>query len=100
MPRYSGISDLTPAQVGAIIIAIDVHNNYNRDVAEVVNCLKSAVKSVRKRVYEEADKKNIFSIQAVNTKQSRNDRSFKLNYKNRKRLIKHTTKNKANRRKF
>ena len=99
MPRYSGTSDLTLAQVGAIIIATDVHNDYNRDVAEAVNCSESAVRSVRKRVHEEADKENIPSIQAANTKQPRSGRLPKLDYRDRRRLIRHATKNKANRRK-
>ena len=99
MPRKSEDSDLTPAQADAIISAVDNHNAYYSDVVRIVNCSQSTIESLVKRVHEKADKKNISSLQVVNAKQPRSDRPLKLDYRDRRRLIKHAIKNKANRRK-
>ena len=100
MPRYNETIDLTPAQIDAILIAINNHNTSNRETAKKINCLKSTVKTFKKRVYKKIDKKNISFFQTVNIKQSQNNKSFKLNVRQRRRLIKHTIKNKTNQQKF
>ena len=99
MPRYSGTTDLTPAQAGAIIIATDNYGVPNTKAAEQVGCSESAVRALKKRVYEEADKENISPLQAANTKQPRSGRPSKLDVRQRRRLVRHAIKNKANRRK-
>ena len=73
------------AQIDIIIITIDIYNNYITNVVKNVNCSKSTIKTLKKRIHEKIDKKNIFSLQAINYKTSRNLRFFKLNIKNRRR---------------
>ena len=100
MPRYNKTTDLTPAQADTILIAIENHNVSNRKIAKKINYSKSTIKTFKKRVYAKINKKNISSLQIVNIKSSHIEKFSKLNVRNRKRLIKHTIKNKTNQRKL
>ena len=97
--KRSGDHDITPAQAGAVLMATQNHNARNTDVAKDVGCSEGAVRGVKKRVLEKADKENIAPLQAANAKQPRGLRPPKLNVRERRCLIRHAIKNKANRRK-
>ena len=100
MSRKSENHDITPAQIDAIITVIETYHKFNRKIAKNLKLDESTIKKIKQRVQKKINKKNISLFQTINTKQLRNLKSFKLNIKNRRRLIKHTIKNKANRRKF
>ena len=102
MSKRSEDHDITFAQTDAIITTIETYHKFNRKIAKDLKLDESTIKKVKQRVQKKIDKKNISSLQTINIKQSRprNLKFFKLNIKDRRRLIKYTIKNKANRRKF
>ena len=99
MPRTKGATAIDPAKQGAILIAIDKYDRPYTEVAQELGLTPEAISAARKRVHAQADKENIPSLAAANTKQPRIERPHKLDVRDRRRLVRHATKNKANRRK-
>jgi hypothetical protein len=83
-----------------IFIITDVYDKLYTKIAKTLKKNSFIVKKTRKRVHDEIDKKNISFLEIVNNKRSRSERSFALNVRQRRRLVRHAIKNKANRRKF
>ena len=99
MPRTKGATAIDPATQGAILIAIDEYDKPYSDVARTLGTSRQVVKQMRDRVHAEADKENIPPLQVVNTQRPRSGRPLRLDVRDRRRLVRHATKNKANRRK-
>lgn len=100
MPRSKGATAIDPAKQGAILIATDKYDRPYTEVAKELNLSANAVRFARKRVHEEADKENISPLEAANRKRSRSGRPLKLDYRDRRRLVRHATKNKRQRQKL
>lgn len=96
MPRNK---EFNAAQQGAIIMSTDVYNELYFEVARKLGTSRQAVRQMHERVHEEADKENIHPLTACTIKQPRSERSLKLDVRDRRRLIRHAIKNRANRRK-
>ena len=96
MPRNK---EFNAAQQGAIIMGTNVYNEPYSEVARKLETSRQTMRQVHERVHEEANKENIPPLTAATTKQPRNERPPKLDVRDRRRLIRHAIKNKANRRK-
>ena len=99
MPRTKGSREIDAATKGAIIIATDIYDKPHTEVARDLNVSNSSIQAVRKRVHDDANKENVPPIQAANNRHSRSGRPVKIDVRDRRRLVRHATKNKANRRK-
>ena len=100
MPRSKGATAIDAAKQGAILIACDKYDKSYVEVGAELGLTGEAVSQARKRVYAEADKENIPPFEAANNKRPRTGRSPKLDVRDRRRLVRHATKNKRNRQKL
>ena len=98
MGRNVGDKDLSPIKKGEILYAVKHTNDYDSQIARTVVADPKTVGNIRKRVYE-ADKENINPEDLLATKKQRIGRPLKLDSRNKRRLARHATKNRYQRRK-
>ena len=99
MPRNKGNIDLSAPKKGALMALSNLNNVSNRQVADVFHCDEKTVRNVKKRV-SEAEKENIdpFSLEA-HQRRPQSGRPLVINDRLLRRLVRHATKNRFNRRK-
>ena len=99
MPCQRSDTDPTASKCEAVIYASTQTNQSNREAGRKLHVNESMIRNFKKRVCEEAEKEKIPSVDVVNDKLSRGHRDFKLDVRDCRRLVRHATKNKVNRRK-
>lgn len=99
MGRNQGNRDLTNLQKGGVLALKANTNLSNRRIAESQKCDEKSVRNMR-RAASQAEKENRDPMDPlVHKKKPRIERSRILNNRDARRIIRHTTKNKINRRK-
>lgn len=99
MGRNSGDKDLSDLKKGGILALRQYSNLSNRKIAKLQNCDEKSVRNAR-RVASQAEKENRDPMNPlIHKKKPRPGRPHILNNRDARRMIRHATKNKANRRK-
>ena len=92
-----GKKELLPSVKGAILGEVDVHHASNRQAAKTFGCDENTGRDIRNSAHEAADKENIDIFEAAMHNKPRPGRPQVIDVRDRRRLVRHAIKNKANR---
>ena len=92
-----GEKEFLPSIKGAILADVELHHASNRQAAKTYGCDEKTVRDVRSRAHEAADKENINIFEAAMHNKPRPGGPQIIDVRDRRRLVRHAIKNKANR---
>ncbi|KAF6227886.1 hypothetical protein HO133_007614 [Letharia lupina] len=99
MGRTKGKTDLSGPKKGVLVALSNLNNASNRQIAKAYKCDEKTVRNTKKRV-SEAEKENIDPLSSeVHQRRPQSGRPLAINERLLRRLIRHATKNRFQRRK-